>query len=69
MAASEGKADAQTRIFDFPELTSAYEGKAEAKLHCIEYFQRAAFGQKEPFVTPENRQKETRRSGLLMLIW
>jgi hypothetical protein len=45
-AASERKAATQTRNFDFPELTSAYERGADAELRFIEYFQQAASGAK-----------------------
>jgi hypothetical protein len=55
-AASERKAATQTRNFDFPELTSAYERGADAELRFIEYFQQAASGAE----ADKTQTKETR---------
>jgi hypothetical protein len=59
MAAFRRKADTQIRILDFPELTSAYEGEADAELRCIECFQQTASG---PIADIHNSRKQAKRN-------
>ncbi len=68
MTASRGKAAAQTKVFDFPELMSAYEGEADTWKLLFMRRLTSASGSLADIKKRKTWAKRARRSGPLISI-